>query len=108
MTFAEWLKKASEIRWKDEVALMRELVLNDGTELSVQASSFHMCSPKEKLYDGDYTSVEVYTHGRVIAGLDSYYMVSPSIYGYVPIDVMETVCKLHLGINERCLYGKSK
>ena len=99
MTFKEWLKESSNNRSNDFKNLLPELKLKDGTHLSVQASEFHMCDPKEKLKDGGYNSVEVYTHGVKVENLDkSGYEMSPYIYGYVPVDFMETLCVLHGGI----------
>lgn len=68
-------------------------------DLSVQASDFHMCEPKATLEDGDYYCVEVYTQGIEVKELEeTYYEVSPYIYGYVPVEFMETLCLLHGGI----------
>ncbi len=100
MTFKEWLKNASNNRSNDFRNLLPELKLMDGTELSVQASEFHMCEPKAKLEDGDYYCVEVYTHGIEVKELkETCYEVSPYIYGYVPVEFMETLCLLHGGIS---------
>ncbi len=99
MTFKEWLKEASNNRSNDFKNLLPELKLKDGTHLSVQASEFHMCTPKKKLKDGNYNSVEVYTHGIEIKELNEmFWEMSPYIYGYVPVDFMETLCVLHGGI----------
>lgn len=53
MTFKEWLKYAVKNRSNDFKNLLPELKLNDGTELSVQASEFHMCYPEAKLDAGE-------------------------------------------------------
>lgn len=98
MTFKEWLKYAVKNRSNDFRQLLPELKLNDGTELSVQASEFHMCYPKEKLADGEYERVEIYTHGEQVEGLYGMYETSPYTYGYVHVDFMEDVCQLHGGI----------
>ena len=101
MTFKEWLKEASNNRSDDFMSLLPELKLNDGTELSVQASEFHMCSPKEKLKDGDYDCVEVYTHGIEIKELkETDSEISPYTYGYISVEFMETLCSLHDGIKQ--------
>ena len=100
MTFKEWLKNASNNRSNDFRNLLPELKLMDGTELSVQASEFHMCEPKAKLEDGAYDCIEVYTHGIEVKELkETCYEVSPYTYGYVPVDFMETLCLLHDGID---------
>ena len=49
---------------------------------------------------GDYYCVEVYTHGIEVKELKEIcYEVSPYIYGYVPVEFMETLCLLHGGIS---------
>ena len=99
MTFKEWLKEASTNRSNDFKNLLPELSLRDGTHLSVQASKFHMCEPKEKLMDGNYESVEVYTHVNNIKELNkTCWNPTPYIYGYVPVEFMENLCMLHGGI----------
>ena len=64
MTFKEWLKYAVKNRSNDFRQLLPELKFNDGTELSVQASEFHMCYPKEKLAGGEYERVD--KRGKVL------------------------------------------
>lgn len=98
MTFREWLQYAVRHRTQDFISLLPELKLKDGTELSVQASEVHMCSPKKKLENGDYDEVEVYTHGEDIVGFEYMVETSPSTYGYVSVDLMEEICTLHGGI----------
>ena len=101
MTFKEWLKYATKNRSDDYIPLLPELKLNDGTELSVQASVFHMCNPKKTLYDGEYNAVEVYTHGVQVYGLYGLYEASDWIYPNIDVDFMEHICQLHGGINEQ-------
>ena len=98
MTFREWLTYAAKNRSNDSRKLFPVLKLKDGTELSVQASEFHMCFPEEKLEDGEYSSVEVYTRGKRVAGFYGRYEPSPYTYGYVEVEDMEDICKLHGGI----------
>lgn len=99
MSFREWLQWASKHRVHNDFReILPPLVLADGTELSVQASETHMCSPKRTLEDGNYESVEVYTHGEKVDGLYGLHEVSPFTYGYISIDTMETVCRFHGGI----------
>lgn len=97
MTFREWLKYAVKNRTNDLRNLLPQLKLKDGTVLSVQASEFHMCDPEEKLEDGNYKTVEVYTSERV-KGFGFLYENSPFTYGHVPVETMEEICKIHGGI----------
>ena len=96
MTFKDWLKWASKHR--DKLGLMPDLQLNDGVELSVQASKSHMSYPQEILESGEYENVEVYTHGLYVIGLCGKNEPFPYRYGYLSIDFMETLCRIHGGI----------
>lgn len=98
MIFREWLKYAVKNRSDDLRHLLPQLKLKDGTVLSVQASEFHMCDPEEKLEDGNYETVEVYTSGEIVKGFGFLYEHSPSTYGHVPVEYMEEICKIHGGI----------
>lgn len=100
MTFREWLKYAVKNRTNDSRHLLPQLKLKDGTVLSVQASEFHMCDPEEKLEDGNYETIEVYT-GEEEVEVEGFVFLcenSPGTYGHVPVDYMETICKIHGGI----------
>ena len=96
MTFRGWLKYVAQNR--NSRGLFPKLKLKDGTELSVQASEFHMCDPEEKLEDGNYQTVEVYTSEEEIEGFAFLYENSPGTYGHVPVEHMEEICKIHGGI----------
>ena len=101
MNFREWLTEAVKYRSEDFRKLLPELHLVDGTDLSVQASNFHMCDPQQYLENGEYESVEVYTHGEYLNDtVLNKYIMSPFTYGYVSIDDMETICKNHKGIKD--------
>ena len=98
MKFKNWLKDAVKHRTDDYRALLPELKLQDGTELSIQASESHMCYPKLKLDNGNYYTVEVYTHGVEIKELLENYSSDPFdkyIYGNVDVDFMDNLCELH-------------
>lgn len=111
MTFQEWLKNQCEKRASNEdfknehlaskghSILFDNLLLNDMTSLSVQASAFHFCEPKEYLDDGAYESVEVYMgsyHDEVLEN----YCHEEGLAFYVPVEVMEKVVEHHGGIHE--------
>lgn len=100
MTFKEWLEYAVKHRSADMKQLLPELKLNDGTQLSVQASEFHMCKPQKKLTNGDYDEIEVYTHGVIIKELTLLNPTSPFVYGYVNTNYMDLICRNHGGICE--------
>tara|TARA_R110000824_G_scaffold169965_7_gene347161 strand:+ start:2688 stop:3089 length:402 start_codon:yes stop_codon:yes gene_type:complete len=100
----------------DNVALVTRptLVCNDGFTMSVQASSAHMCTPKQSfkpdLKHGSkrYYRVEVgFPSENIPEFLD--YLDWPveevdstnSIYAYVPVEAVEEVIVKHGGIDEK-------
>lgn len=111
MTFREWLDNQIERRAQrisegkasfiNRGMLFDELVLNDGTELSVQASVVHRSIPEETLIEpGSYSAVEVYTHGEEIEDFKILGETNEFIYNYIHVDFMEDVVKNHGGIKE--------
>jgi hypothetical protein len=109
MTFQEWLnnqcvKRANNEDFKNghlisngHSILFDNLLLKDRTSLSVQASAFHYCEPKEYLADGAYESVEVYVGNEQDAVLNNY-CDDNKIAKYVPVEIMEKVVEYHGGI----------
>ncbi len=76
------------------------IVCKDGLSLSVQASKYHYCSPRDDF--GPWSQVEV---GYPSATCESLmpYAESPdspmeSVYGYVPIQIVEKLIEDHGGI----------
>lgn len=106
MTFEAWLNKQCSERAKkltdyESVILnfkFPALKLNNGVHLSVQASEFHGCSPKETLKENEYESVEVHTSDNVRQLMG--YEASKCTFTYVPISVMEEICKENGGIKD--------
>ena len=111
MTFREWLNNQVEKRaeridagkatFANRGLLFEGLVLNDGTELSVQASEAHLCEPRDTIKEPDvYRSVEVYTHGEIVKELSELSDTEEFIYGYISLDFMEYLVEQHGGIKE--------
>lgn len=106
MTFKEWLdnqceKRATKIKDGAMITQLKfdELRLNSGLSLSVQASEFHFCEPRETLENNEYGSVEVYTHGETVTRLESY-KSGGHVFMYVPVEDLEEICKENGGITE--------
>lgn len=84
---------------------VRAIRCADGLELSVQASATHYCTPRDSI--GPWTAVEVgFPTQRVEELLE--YAENPSdptdtVYGYVPVAVVEAVINSRGGIVEPCL-----
>lgn len=79
------------------------LVCKDGFSMSVQASSYHYCSPRED-NAFNYMSVEVgYPTERVEELME--YAEDPAdplgtVYGWVPVEVVNKVINQHGGIDD--------
>lgn len=112
MTVKEFMRKYRKIiknppEWiisNDPISnIMRPwIVCEDGFKVSVQASSFHYCSPMENLLDRDYEKVEL-GFPSVEDSLIIDYAEDPddptqSVYGWVPIEVVEELVEKHGGI----------
>jgi len=83
---------------------VRSIQCADGLELSVQASSTHYCSPRDSV--GPWEEVEIgFPSERVEEFME--YAENPNeptdtVYGYVPVAVVEAVINNHGGIVEPC------
>lgn len=77
------------------------LVCNDGLTVSVQASEFCYCEPRDN--HGPYTEVEIGFPSRVIPELLPFaeYPENPlrSVYGYVPVELVDSIIKAYGGID---------
>ncbi len=75
--------------------------MRDGFYFSVQASETHYCTPR--VGKGPWTAVEVGYLSERIEAMMEYIDVGPdsdpldSIYGWVPIDIIETAIEEHGG-----------
>ena len=80
-----------------------EVWCKDGFHMSVQASHFHYCSPRNDV--GPYSAVEVGFPSRKELTLMPY--VEPhrnptqAVYGWVPVEVIEAIIEKHGGIGAR-------
>ena len=102
-----------DLAGSDNIALKTRpsIVCNDGLKMSIQASSAHMCSPKqsfEPTLEKQYFTVEVGFPSETIPEFLEYMdwpinQVEPtnSIYAYVPVRVVEEVIIKHGGIDEK-------
>lgn len=75
------------------------IVCNDNFILSVQASRFHYCEPRDNF--GPYTQVEVMCiSGQEIPEFEQYFD-GDSVYAFVPIELVAEVIERESNINER-------
>ena len=78
------------------------IVCKDGFSISVQGSKNHYCQPREYLIDKDYESVEL-GFPSVADDLIEEFAENPecpcnTVYGWVPIDIVEKLVEKHGGI----------
>ena len=105
MTVKDWLAKPVEINTYSngahEIQANRpRLYCNDGYSISVQASEFHYCSPRLNGLQ-DYKSVELgypSTEDELINEYAEGMDYTDTVYGYVPIEVVEKLIEKHGGI----------
>ena len=106
MTIKEFLAttiKSHKHPFSDEIIQENRprLLCNDGFSISVQASSFHYCKPR---LDGiqDYESVELgfpsMEDELINEYAEDYSDYTGTVYGYVPIEVVERLIEKHGGI----------
>lgn len=99
MKIQEFIKKTH----KDDKYLIRpQIICNDGFKMSVQASEFHYCSPR--ILAESYNSVEVGFPSRrellMFLYAEDPKRLTKTVYGYVPVDIINQVIEKHGGINE--------
>ena len=105
MTVKEFLAttiKSHKYQFSDEAIQENRprLLCNDGFSISVQASKFHYCSPR---LDGiqDYEAVELGYPNHEDELINDYAEdddYTKTVYGYVPIEVVEKLIVKHGGI----------
>ena len=105
MTIKEFLTttiKSHEYLFSDEIIQENRprLLCNDGFSISVQASKFHYCRP---MLDGaqDYEEVELGYPSNEDELINDYAEddnYTRTVYGYVPIEVVEKLIEKHGGI----------
>lgn len=107
MTVHEFLKESYDANEFERVATGRmkrpRVKCKDGFEISIQASFSHYCNPR-KTFTGPYDEVELGFPSEADSLIDDYAedMDEPTVtvYGYVPIDIVEKLIEKHGGIVE--------
>lgn len=105
MTIKEFLAttiKSHKYLFSDEIIQENRprLYCNDGFSISVQASKYHYCKPR---LDGsqDYEAVELGYPSNEDELINDYAEdddYTETVYGYVPIEVVERLIEKHGGI----------
>lgn len=91
-----WLDTAQAHNWG--FALTPKLRCKDGFEMSVQASEFHYCEPKELLADGEYTKWEVGFPTEEDPDLLPYRQNDDDVFPWVPTAVINAIIQKHGGV----------
>ena len=83
-----------------------KVMCNSGLELSIQASQFHYCTPRNN--EGPWTEVEVGFPSMQVDELLPYMEdlgegPTESVYPYVPVEIVATVIARHGGIAPQAL-----
>lgn len=107
MTVQEFLKESYDANEFERVSIGRmmrpRVKCNDGFEVSIQASYTHYCYPR-KTFAGPYDEVELGYPSEADSLIDIYAedIEEPThtVYGYVPIDIVEKLIEKHGGIVE--------
>jgi hypothetical protein len=94
------INKVLKIFRSDWGVFPRPFICKDGLSLSIQASVFHYCTPRDN--DGPYISVEIGFPSKICPELLPYAedILEPThtVYSYVPIDIVEKLIKDHGGL----------
>lgn len=107
MTVQEFLKESYDANEFERVAIGRmrrpRVKCKDGFEISIQASFSHYCNPR-KTFAGPYDEVELGFPSGDDSLIEDYAEnedePTDTVYGYVPIDIVEKLIEKHGGIVE--------
>ena len=108
------LKEFKKVTWRKAQASSRSIfikpriVCNDGFNMSVQGSITHYCSPKES--QDWYNSMEIGFPSEEEPLINQYAEDSndytETVYGYVPIEIIQEVITKHGGIDVNKTFAK--
>jgi hypothetical protein len=95
--------KAHAVFSDGDFAMLSEIVCADGFKMSVQASRFHYCHPRETLRSGEYNAWEIGFPSDGDDFLAPYAGSSgdaptKSVFGWVPTYVVDAIIAKHGGI----------
>ena len=97
----EWLKNTYKIEYGHYQATRPRVYCNDGYSVSIQAGQGMYCTPRENLKEGDYKTVELGFPSEKDELINEYAECenyTETVYGYVPIEVVEKLLEKHGGM----------
>lgn len=81
--------------------LRKKVKCKDGFEISIQASAFHYCNPRET-FSGPYNEVELgfpnMADETIIEYAEDPEYPTSTVYGYVPVEIVDILLEKHGGI----------
>lgn len=105
MTLEEFLKKTFEVNFGSIVR--PNIVCNDEFTVSVQASAFHYCAPKDNC--DKYTHVELGCPSKSDKLISEYARNKSrprqTTYALVPVEVVQQLIDKHKGMNVEKTFG---
>ena len=98
MKVSEFLKETSVV--KNDMIIRPWIVCADGFTMSVQASKFHYCTPRENV--DTFSKVEIGYPSMPEERLRQYAEdesdLTDTVFGWVPIEIVESIVEQHGGI----------
>lgn len=111
MTIEQFITETNSVKQTDRftTTLRPRIICNDGFSMSVQASEYAYCMPRETNNDY-YTEMEIGFPDKVEELIMEYAEdgnnPTETVYGYVPIEVINAVIEKHKGINLELTFKK--
>jgi len=106
MKINEFLKITTKITECGLLKIRPQVKCNDGFKMSVQASWGHYCTPRKNLMDGQFDTVEIGFPSQEEPLINEYAesqgQWTKTVYGCVPVGIVNAVIKKHGGIVENC------
>lgn len=96
-------RNVKESQWGTFEGIRPHLICNDGFEVSVQASEYHYCSPRVN-GAAIYNTVELgfpnMEDSLIMEYAENPYNPTGTVYGYVPVSIVNELIEKHGGIKE--------
>ena len=98
----DWLKRTYKISPSGFQETRPRIVCKDGFSMSVQAGYCLYCTPRLDMSNGCYETVEIGFPSKkedlIIEYAENSSNYTKTVYGYVPVEVVEAVIEKHGGI----------
>lgn len=111
MTIEQFITETNSVKVTDRfnTQFRPRIICNDGFSMSVQASQYAYCMPR-KTNNDSYTEMEIGFPDKIDELIWEYAEdksnPTETVYGYVPIEVINAVIEKHKGINVELTFKK--